>query len=86
MIASVDWYEANSETVAARYEKVRTDAVHGWLLDLLPKTQATILDVGAGSGRDAAWLAEKGHEVVAAEPSPSMRAVANGLHPGDRIH
>jgi hypothetical protein len=52
MIASVDWYETNSETVAARYEKVRTDAVHGWLLDLLPKTQATILDVGAGSGRD----------------------------------
>ena len=62
MIASVDWYEANSETVVARYEEVRTDAVHDWLLDLLPKTEATILDVGAGSGRDAAWLAEKGHE------------------------
>lgn len=86
MIASIDWYEANSETVAARYEGARTDAVHGWLLDLLPKTQATILDVGAGSGRDAAWLAEQGHEVVAVEPSPNMQAAAKRLHPGDRIH
>lgn len=34
------------------------------------------LDVGAGSGRDARWLASLGYEVTAAEPSAAMRAIA----------
>lgn len=34
------------------------------------------LDVGAGSGRDARWLAGLGYEVTAAEPSSAMRALA----------
>ena len=40
-----------------------------------------MLDVGAGSGRDAAWLASLGHEVVAVDPSPAMRAQARLRHP-----
>lgn len=35
------------------------------------------LDVGAGSGRDAAWLASWGYEVVAAEPAAGMRREAS---------
>jgi SAM-dependent methyltransferase len=48
---------------------------------MLPSMPATVLDVGAGSGRDAAWLAGKGYDVVAVEPSASMRAVATRTHP-----
>lgn len=40
-----------------------------------------MLDVGAGGGRDAAWLDAKGYEVVAVEPSASMRSLAARLHP-----
>ena len=44
-----------------------------------------MLDVGAGTGRDAAWLARLGHEVVAVEPSAAMRAEAERRHPAARI-
>lgn len=43
------------------------------------------LDVGAGSGRDAAWLASLGYEVVAAEPAAGMRIEAQRRHPDPRI-
>lgn len=71
--------------LAARYESVRSEEVHRGLIDLLPERSATILDVGAGSGRDAAWLAALGHEVVAVEPSDAMRAEAIRRHPDPRI-
>jgi SAM-dependent methyltransferase len=56
-----------------------------WLLDLIPQTPGTVLDVGAGSGRDAAWFALQGHDVVAVEPSNSMRAEAQRLHVDPRV-
>jgi SAM-dependent methyltransferase len=45
-----------------------------------------VLDVGAGSGRDAAWFAANGYDVVAVEPSDAMLAHARKLHPSSRIH
>jgi len=53
---------------------------------MLPPAGATVLDVGAGSGRDAAWFAANGYEVVAVEPSEAMLAHARKLHPSSRIH
>ena len=84
MVTPIDWYDANAEIVLGRYEAIPADKVHGWLADLLPAAPATILDVGAGSGRDAAWLAAKGHDVIAVEPSANMRAAAARLHPEPR--
>ncbi len=81
MTNAVDWYDAHAEAVAAVFEKGTFESVHGWLLHLLPSRPATVLDVGAGSGRDAVWLSAEGYEVVAVEPSRSMRSVAGRLHP-----
>ena len=78
---AVTWYDDNAEMIAARYEEVAVEVVHGWLVDLLPPCPAMVLDVGAGSGRDAAWLAAKRYEVVAVEPSTSMRSLAAHFHP-----
>jgi len=39
-----------------------------------------ILDVGAGTGRDAALLASLGHDVRAVEPSSELRALAASRH------
>jgi SAM-dependent methyltransferase len=86
MVDPVAWYDGNAETVSARYEGVTSEDLHGWMLDLLPATPATILDVGAGSGRDASWLAAKGYDVIAVEPSANMRAAAAQLHPEARVH
>lgn len=80
MADPVAWYDANAETAVAQYEGLPSDTVHGWLCDLLPKGSATVLDIGAGSGRDAAWLSAKGYDVVAAEPSASMRAAGAAKH------
>ena len=51
----------------------------------MPAAPALVLDVGAGSGRDAAWLTRLGHDVVAVEPSPAMRAEAERRHADQRI-
>jgi SAM-dependent methyltransferase len=76
MADPITWYDANAETVSARYEATTAEDVHGWLSDMLPATPATILDVGAGTGRDAAWLAAKGYDVIAVEPSANIRSVS----------
>jgi SAM-dependent methyltransferase len=86
MADPIAWYDANAKAVSASYEEVLADDVHGWMLDLLPAAPATVLDVGAGSGRDAAWLAAKSFEVIAVEPSAEMRAAAVRLHPDTKIH
>jgi protein-L-isoaspartate O-methyltransferase len=57
---SWDWYEANAAVVVPQYEAADPAALHAWLQDLLPSSPAAVLDVGAGSGRDAAWLAGGG--------------------------
>ncbi|WP_206668110.1 methyltransferase domain-containing protein, partial [Teichococcus oryzae] len=61
----MSWYDAQAATLVPRYEAVEPGALHAWWRDLLPEASAALLDLGAGSGRDAAWLAALGHEVVA---------------------
>lgn len=85
MNEAVRWYDAHAPELARQYELVSARAVHGWLLDLLPPAPALVLDVGAGSGRDAAWLAGEGHTVVAVEPSAAMRAEGERRHPAAAI-
>ena len=75
------WYETHAAEAAARYESVAAEQINAWLLDLLPKRRAVVLDVGAGSGRDTAWLTSLGHEVIATDPSAAMRAQARRWHP-----
>jgi FkbM family methyltransferase len=47
---------------------------------------ACVLDIGAGSGRDAAWLASLGYEVIAVEPSAAMVREAQRIHSESAIH
>ena len=85
-MASLPHYDQHAARLAAQYESLSFEAVHEGLLQLLPPAGATVLDVGAGSGRDAAWLADHGYEVVAVEPSAAMLAQARALHGATRIH
>ena len=67
-------YEGDQGRDLARcYDALDPAVLHAWLRDHLPAAPAAILDIGAGSGRDAAWLAGLGYEVVAVEPSATMR-------------
>lgn len=75
-------FDRDAEQLARQYESVSFEQVHRAVLDLIPPRPARLLDVGAGSGRDAAALAIRGHAVTAVEPSTAMRQGASTLHPG----
>lgn len=74
-------YSKNASHYATVYEKVSPEQTYAKWLHLIPTARSRVLDVGAGSGRDAAWLASKGHDVVAVEPSHPMREMARKSHP-----
>jgi len=79
-------YEGEAgRALAERYETVDPAALHGCLMPHLPLAPAAVLDVGAGSGRDAGWLAGQGYSVLAVEPSGTMRAEGKRRHPGPGI-
>ena len=68
-----------------RYEALPFADVHADVLHLLPPPPARVLDIGAGTGRDAAALAALGHAVTAVEPTTALRLGAQRLHPSPRI-
>jgi SAM-dependent methyltransferase len=84
--AVVAWYDAHARELADGYEGLDAATTHPKLFDMLSTMAgARILDVGAGTGRDAAALAELGHKVTAVEPSFAMLRLAKALHPGDDV-
>ncbi|HVF18072.1 MAG TPA: methyltransferase domain-containing protein [Steroidobacteraceae bacterium] len=78
-------YTEQAAALIARYESISFEDSHRDELHLLPTAPGRVLDIGAGSGRDAAWLAERGHSVLAVEPTAAMRAAAMKLHPSSAI-
>jgi SAM-dependent methyltransferase len=83
--SAIEWYDSNAEAVVARHESLAPEQVNAWLKPFLPNGPALVLDVGAGSGRDSAWLVSLGHEVIAVEPSAPMRDCGQRLHPSEKI-
>lgn len=74
--ASVVYYDRNAPSFGARFDETSFKAVHQDLLPLLPPKGSRILDVGAGSGRDAVALERMGYLVTAVEPSTNLQAWA----------
>ncbi len=78
-------YEKDLDTLVRKLEALPFEALHREVLPLLPPPPATILDIGAGSGRDAAAFAARGYEVIAVAPAAGLRERAQALHPSPRI-
>lgn len=81
----ISQYSGQVGELTAKYESLRFEDVHSHLIPFLPEVPATVLDIGCGTGRDAAWLAERGYDVVAVEPSSLMLDTAKRLHRNSRI-
>ncbi len=77
-------YAEAADSLIESYESISFEAIYGPLLDLLPQV-GRALDIGAGTGRDAAALALKGFRVHAAEPTAELRAHARRLHPSPAV-
>ncbi|MFG3363482.1 class I SAM-dependent methyltransferase [Streptomyces sp. NPDC048156] len=73
-------YAKVADILAVQYEEVTFGDVHRDVLKLVPAEPGRILDVGAGTGRDAAALAALGHSVVAVEPTAELRAHGQRIH------
>lgn len=69
---NIIYYNRNAEQLADQYDSLDFEQVHGDWFDELPSA-GMALDVGAGSGRDARFLACHGFEVVAVEPAYELR-------------
>lgn len=76
----LDGYQENAATLADQYESITFEQVHRDVLHLIPAQPCSVLDIGAGSGRDAAALAKRGHRVVAVEPTEALRGHGQELH------
>ena len=70
---------------SASYEAIGFADIHKGAIPFLSATPGLALDIGAGSGRDAAWFAARGWDVVAVEPAAFMRRTAMQAHSSDRI-
>jgi SAM-dependent methyltransferase len=79
-VAGTAGYDEQAKTLAEQYESIEFETVHRDVLHLFPPPPSRVLDVGAGSGRDAAALAGRGHHVVAAEPSSELRLEGQRRH------
>ena len=78
---TISYYSQNAEHFQQLYDSVEAENVHAsWSHILKEREPGTALDVGAGSGRDARWLASLGWKVVAAEPATALRQSASAAY------
>jgi SAM-dependent methyltransferase len=84
-VTGTDGYAEEAPALFRRYEAIDPAAAHRAALHLMPEVPSDVLDIGSGTGRDAAWFAGMGHRVVAVEPTEAMRLGAIALHAPARI-
>ncbi len=73
MSSNIDFYSKNADSLCFQYDSLSFEQVHGSWKRFWPISEDKVLDVGAGSGRDAKWFLDQGCEVFAIEPSEEMR-------------
>lgn len=77
--ATVDFYARNATDIAQRYEQVSSPLQAQFPLAFAQG--ARVLDIGCGSGRDAAILQSMGCDVYGVEPTQALREAAVAAHP-----
>lgn len=80
------YYNDNADALFSQYQAMNANTVHAGWRHLLPGMPGLALDIGAGSGRDAAWLAGMGWDVVAAEPAIRLRHLGETATEGLSVH
>jgi SAM-dependent methyltransferase len=84
-VSGTEHYAEEAPDLLQRYETISFAETHRSVMHLIPKDPCHVIDIGAGTGRDAAGFAALGHRVVAVEPTEEMRRGAMALHPSPLI-
>jgi 2-polyprenyl-3-methyl-5-hydroxy-6-metoxy-1,4-benzoquinol methylase len=84
-VSGTESYAEEASQLLKRYESISFAEAHRSVMHLIPNEPCRVLDIGAGTGRDAAGFAAMGHRVLAVEPTEEMRRGAMALHPSPLI-
>ena len=81
----IDGYAEDSSFLIQSFEAISSPDLLSHVLDFIPQSNCRVIEIGAGTGRDAAWLASKGLNVSAVEPVLEFREAGKSLHPSPLI-
>ena len=73
-VSGTENYAEEAPELLERYESISFADAHRLVMHLLPTAPSRVLDIGSGTGRDAAGFAALGHSVVAVEPTENFAA------------
>lgn len=79
------YYNQNAIKVAQRYESANVTQLHEFLSSSL-KPGGSLLELGCGSGRDAAFMSDQGFRVLATDGSAAMLEQVKQHHPQLAAH
>jgi SAM-dependent methyltransferase len=74
----MNYYSENASLLFDLYNRVDPPVLHQDWAQHLPDQPGLACDIGAGTGRDANWLAKMGWDVIAVEPEKALREQAKG--------
>jgi SAM-dependent methyltransferase len=80
-VSGTEGYAEEAEALTVQYESITFAQAQSSILHLIPRHPCRVIDIGAGTGRDAAGFAALGHRVLAVEPTGELRSRAQVLHP-----
>ena len=81
----LDGYRNAAPDLIERFEAVSPADLYAEVAHLLPDSGSSVIDVGAGTGRDARWLASRGCRVLAVEPVDDFRCARDVLPSSARV-
>ena len=84
-VSGTEHYSDEAPELLKRYESISFADAQAPVLQLIPPAPGRALDIGAGTGRDAAGLVALGYSVLAVEPTEELRRGAMLLHPSPMI-
>jgi SAM-dependent methyltransferase len=84
---TVTYYDEHALELSDRYESADMSHVHDLLARHLPRN-ASVFEIGGGTGRDAAYLVSAGYDVTSVDASVALLEAAVALHPElrSRVH
>ena len=85
VVSGTEGYADHADTLVGQMDAVRFADLHRPILHMIPRAPCPVLDIGTGTGRDAAALAAMGHRVVAVEPTAELRRHAIARHAAPTI-